>query len=151
MVEKNYSIVAQKKFCESQAKNRYLGVRKIAQELRQSKRQKVDPTTVFRYLSRIRLKPFKLVKVPLISPLNIEHRADFVDVHVHRDFSEEDCLYLAPSDEFCLYSFRKPNKQNDQVWASSRDDVWDWSFRKFLQSVLSSFVKFATVFVDLRS
>ena len=39
------------------------------------------------------------------------------------DWTEEDFLHLAPSDEFYVWIVRRPNYQNDRVWAKSIDDI----------------------------
>ena len=41
------------------------------------------------------------------------------------EWSAEDFLHLAPSDEFYVYSARKPNSQNDIVWAKSAKEIPD--------------------------
>jgi hypothetical protein len=40
-----------------------------------------------------------------------------------KDWNEEDFLHLAPSDEFYVWVVRRPNYQNDRIWAKSIDDV----------------------------
>ncbi|CAF2909811.1 unnamed protein product [Rotaria sp. Silwood2] len=39
------------------------------------------------------------------------------------DWTEEDFLHIAPSDEFYIYVGRKPNHQNDRIWAKSVEDI----------------------------
>ncbi|CAF4581801.1 unnamed protein product [Rotaria sp. Silwood2] len=41
------------------------------------------------------------------------------------DWTEEDFLNLAPSDEFYVWTVRRPNYQNDRVWAKSIEDIED--------------------------
>ena len=41
------------------------------------------------------------------------------------EWTEEDFLHLAPSDEVFIYSMCKPNYQNDRVWAKNKDDIAD--------------------------
>ncbi|CAF2527324.1 unnamed protein product [Rotaria sp. Silwood2] len=40
-----------------------------------------------------------------------------------KDWTEEDFLHLAPSDEFYVWVVRRPNYQNDRIWAKSVDDI----------------------------
>jgi hypothetical protein len=40
-----------------------------------------------------------------------------------RDWTEEDFVHLAPSDEFFVWAVRRPNYQNDRIWAKSIDDI----------------------------
>ena len=40
-----------------------------------------------------------------------------------RDWTSDDCLFLAPSDEFFIYEARRPNFQNDRIWALCIDDI----------------------------
>ena len=101
-------------------------MRQVAEILKTKKRKHVDPSTISRELHRQAVRPFKRLKRTLLTEKNIQHRVDFTNSL--KDFSEEDCLNLAPSDKFFLYSFRKPNNQNDRVWATSRDQVWDALF-----------------------
>jgi len=42
-----------------------------------------------------------------------------------RDWTQEDFLHLAPSDEFYVWTIRRPNYQNDRVWARSIEDIED--------------------------
>ena len=40
-----------------------------------------------------------------------------------KDWTEEDFLHLASSDEFFVRIVRGPNYQNDQIWAKRIDDI----------------------------
>jgi hypothetical protein len=40
-----------------------------------------------------------------------------------KDWTQEEFLHLAPSDEFFVWTVRKPNYQNDRVWAKSVEDI----------------------------
>jgi hypothetical protein len=42
-----------------------------------------------------------------------------------KDWTEEDFLNLAPSDEFYVWTVRRSNYQNDRVWAKSIEDIED--------------------------
>jgi transposase len=79
--------------------------------------------TVRSELHRMGFKPFHTVKKPMKSELNIEDRIWFCAFL--RDWGEEDFMHLAPSDEFFVYAVRKPNHQNDRIWAHSLDEIDD--------------------------
>jgi hypothetical protein len=40
-------------------------------------------------------------------------------------WTTEDFLHLAPSDEFFIWSIRKPNFQNDRVWSRTVSEICD--------------------------
>ncbi|CAF5165931.1 unnamed protein product, partial [Rotaria sp. Silwood1] len=42
-----------------------------------------------------------------------------------KNWTEEDFLHLAPSDEFFVWVVRRPNYQNDRIWAESVDVIED--------------------------
>lgn len=79
--------------------------------------------TVFRELRRMGMKPFHVIRKPLLSEDARENRLWFANFL--KDWDEEDALHLAPSDEFYVYSLRRPNHQNDRVWALSPKDIDD--------------------------
>ena len=39
------------------------------------------------------------------------------------EWTTDDFLFLAPSDEFFIYEVRRPNFQNDRIWALNIDDI----------------------------
>ena len=41
----------------------------------------------------------------------------------------DDAMHLVPSDEFFIYSIRKPNAQNDIVWAHSKEELNGMGYR----------------------
>ncbi len=97
--------------------------RKIAREILEKTRQRVSHMTVNRERHRQGLKPFHVIAKPLKTNTHIEDRkwlANFV-----ADWTEEDFLHVAPSDEFYIYVVRKPNHQNDRIWAKSVEDISD--------------------------
>ena len=67
------------------------------------------------------MKAFHVVQKPLKTEKNKEDRLWFCDYL--QDYDSEDFLHLAPSDEFFIYTQRKPNHQNDWVWASAIDAI----------------------------
>ena len=64
---------------------------------------------------------------------------------VERLWTQEDFLHLAPADEFFVWSVRKPNHQNDRVWARCVEDIEeDQRYREMVknQACISIFVIF---------
>ncbi len=85
------------------------------------------------YRKRDELKPFHVISKPFKSQLNIEDRLFFANWL--SDWSSEDFLHLAPSDEFFVYSVRKPNHQNDRIWAKSIEDInEDQRYRELIKN-----------------
>ena len=93
-------------------------------KLLESERGKVrGRMTVHRELKRMGLKPFHVVRKPLLSEGARENRRWFANFL--QEWDEDDALHLAPSDEFYVYAIRRPNHQNDRVWALSTKDIDD--------------------------
>jgi hypothetical protein len=67
------------------------------------------------------LKPFHVVKRPLKTEQNKEDRLWFANFL--SEWGDEDFLHLACSDEFFIYTIRKPNSQNDRIWAKTLADI----------------------------
>ncbi|CAF5162213.1 unnamed protein product, partial [Rotaria sp. Silwood1] len=63
------------------------------------------------------LKPFHVIPKSLKSETHISDRLWLCDWL--KDWTEEDFLHLAPSDEFYVWTVRRPNSQNDRIWARS--------------------------------
>ena len=76
---------------------------------------------IFNFLHSIGAKPFHQIAAPKLSAKNIEDRMWFCDYL--SDWDENDFLFLAPSDEFFIYEERRPNFQNDRVWALQNSDI----------------------------
>jgi transposase len=106
--------------------------RKVAREILEKTRQRVSYETVRRERYRQGLKPFHVIAKPLKTNTHVEDRkwlADFV-----ADWTEEDFLHIAPSDEFYVYVIRKPNHQNDRLWAKNIEDISnDERYREMVQ------------------
>ena len=86
------------------------------------KRKKVHSwSSVYRFLKEEKARDFHVVSSPKITKLNRENRLSFCDYL--RNWDENDFLHLAPSDEFFVYAERKPNHQNDRIWALSLEDI----------------------------
>lgn len=99
------------------------GNRKVAQEILQLRGKRVGQRTVGRYREREGLKPFHVIAKPLKSQTHVEDRLWLCDWL--SEWTEEDFLHLACSDEFFVYAIRKPNFQNDRVWAKDINDIAD--------------------------
>ena len=110
-----------KQIIEDNLGKRKRSVRNIAHLLEERRGKKRSHQTVFRELKRMEMKPFKRQAKPMKSDLNRENRLFFCDFL--REWDEDDFLHLAPCDEFFIYSVRKPNSQNDRLWARSLDDL----------------------------
>jgi hypothetical protein len=87
--------------------------RKVAREILEKTRQQVSHMTVHRDRYRQGLKPLHVIAKPLKTKTHVEDRkwlGNFVD-----NWTEEDFLNIAPSDEFYIYVVRKSNHQNDRI------------------------------------
>lgn len=83
--------------------------------------QRVSYVTVHRERHRLGLKPFHVIAKPLKTSAHIEDRewlANFV-----ANWTEEDFMQIASSDEFDIYIIREPNHQNDRIWAEDVEDI----------------------------
>ena len=96
------------------------GHRKVAQEIIQKRGKRLSHMTVSRYRNREGLRPYHVVAKPLKTQTHIEDRLWLCDWLSECD---EDFLHLAPSDEFFVYAIRKPNFQNDRIWAKDVNDI----------------------------
>jgi hypothetical protein len=95
--------------------------------------KQVSRQSVLNYCKREELKPFHVIAKPYKSQLNIEDRLFFANWL--SDKSAEDFLHLAPSDEFFVYAVRKPNHQNDRIWAKNIEDIEsDERFREIVKN-----------------
>jgi len=83
----------------------------------------VTQKTVNNYRHREGLKPFHVIPKPLKTETHISDRLWFCDWL--RGWTLEDFLHLAPSDEFYVWTIRRPNYQNDRVWARNIEDIED--------------------------
>jgi transposase len=97
------------------------GVRTLAFEIAEKRGKVRSSSSVYRELQRQGAKPFHVVAKPLKTELNIRDRLWFCDFL--RNWDIDDFRHLAPSDEFFLWTFRKPNHQNDRIWALNITDI----------------------------
>ncbi|CAF1067663.1 unnamed protein product [Rotaria sordida] len=104
----------------------------VAKEIAESQKEYVTPRTINNYRHREALKPFHVVSRPLKSETHISDRLWLCDWL--KDWTEEDFLHLAPSDEFYVWVARKPNYQNDRIRAKSIEDIEeDERYREMVQ------------------
>ena len=93
----------------------------MAKEIEKKRKECVVPRTINNYRHREGLKAFHVIPKPLKTETHISDRGWFC--YWLKDWSEEDFLHLAPSDEFYVWVVRRPNHQNDRIWAKSVDDI----------------------------
>ena len=115
----------------------------VAKEIAEKQKEYVTRRTINNYRHREGLKPFHVIAKPLKSETYISDRLCFCDWL--KDWTEEDFLHLAPSDEFFVWAIRRPNHQNDRIWAKSVDDIEeDERYREMVrnQACIGIFVMF---------
>ena len=78
-------------------------------------------SAVYRFLKGEGAKSFHQAAVPKLSEKNVSDRLWFCDFL--SEWGPDDFLFLAPSDEFFIYESRKPNSQNDRIWALNNNDI----------------------------
>ena len=81
----------------------------------------VSKSSIHRHLKREGFTAFHEVPQTLKTAKNRDDRLWFVEFL--REWDEEDFLHVAASDEFFIYTLRKPNFVNDRIWARSLADV----------------------------
>ena len=96
-------------------------LRQMASELESVRDKPRNHMTIMRHLRSIGAKPYHEIPKPRLSELNREDRLSFCELL--RDWDANDFMHLAPSDEFFIYADRRPNYQNDRIWALSLDDI----------------------------
>lgn len=84
-------------------------------------RRSISRETARRYLHELNFKPWHVIAKPAKTTVQRENRLTFAELL--RDWEADHFLHLAPSDEFFLWSIRKPNYQNDWVWAETSDEI----------------------------
>ena len=99
-------------------------VRKLGHELEIKRGKKRHFTTIWRELKKSGNKPFHVIKKPNITIQQKEDRLWFCGSFL-KEWDVSDFLHLAPSDEFFIYSTRKPNSKNDIIWARNISDIDD--------------------------
>jgi hypothetical protein len=95
----------------------------VAKEIAEKQKEYVTRRTINNYRDREGLKLFHVIAKLLKSENHISDRLWLCDWL--KDWTEEDFLHLAPSDEFYVWAVRRANYQNDRIWARSIDDIED--------------------------
>ena len=105
----------------------------VAKEIAEEQKEYVTGRTINNYRHREGLKPFHVIAKPLKSETHISNRLWLCEWL--EDWNEEDFLHLAPSDEFYVWLVRRPNSQNDRIWALSVEDIEeDERYRQMVQN-----------------
>ncbi|CAF1353673.1 unnamed protein product [Rotaria sp. Silwood1] len=107
----------------------------VAKEIAEKQKEYATGRTINNYRHREGLKPFHVIPKPLKSETHISDRLWLCDWL--KDWTVEDFLHLAPSDEFYIWTVRRPNYQNDRIWAKSIEDVTeDERYREMVKNQL---------------
>jgi hypothetical protein len=85
----------------------------VTKEIAEKQKEYVTRRKVNNYRYREGLKPFHVISKPLKSETHISDRLRLCDWL--NDWTIESFLHLAPSDEFYVWTVRKPNHQNDRI------------------------------------
>ena len=115
----------------------------VAKDTAEKQKEYVTGRTVNNYRHREGIKPFHVIPKPLKSETYISDRLWLCDWL--KDWTAEDFLHLAPSDEFYIWTVRRPNYQNDRVWAKSIEDITEHErYREMVkyQSCVGGFIMF---------
>lgn len=97
--------------------------RSLSGEIMAKRRKAHSAMSVQRFLRKEGYQPFHVISKPLKTQLNRENRLFLADYT--KDLDEEEFLHYAFSDEFFIYSIRKPNHQNDRIWALDTGEIED--------------------------
>ena len=95
----------------------------MAKEIAERHGEYVARRTINNYRHREGLKPFHVIPKPLKTETHISNRLWLCDWL--NDWTKEDFLHLAPADEFYVWIVRRPNYQNDRIWARRVEDIED--------------------------
>ena len=96
-------------------------IRQMMVDIEKQRKKHHSYGTIYRFLKEEKTRAFHIVTKPKISERSASNRLSFCDLL--RDWTEDDFMFLAPSDEFFIYAERKANHQNDRIWAYSLDDI----------------------------
>ena len=96
-------------------------IRSLQKDIERIRGKKKSYGAIWNFLHSQGAKPFHQTPAPKLSVKNIEDRLWFCDFL--SEWTDDDFLFLAPSDEFYIYEERRPNFQNDRIWALSIDDI----------------------------
>ena len=108
-------------------------VRKLSRELELVRGKKRHFTTIYRELKSSGKIFFHVIKRPNITRQQEDDRLWFCDEFL-KEWDTNDFLHLACSDEFFIYTVRKPNTKNDVIWATNKEDIdEDERFREMVK------------------
>jgi hypothetical protein len=93
----------------------------VTKEIAEKQKEYVTRRTANNYRHREGLKPFHVIPKSLKSETHISDRLWLCDWL--KDWTVEDFLHLAPSDEFYVWTVHRPSYQNDRIWARSIEDI----------------------------
>ena len=93
----------------------------LQKEIELTRGKKKSKSSIHRYMQYIGAKQFHQIRAPKLTQKNVGDRLWFCDFL--SEWTSDDFLFLAPSDEFYIYEVRRPNLQNDRIWALCNDDI----------------------------
>ncbi len=96
-------------------------IQEIIKEIEEVREKVKSYGCIHKYLRLLDAKPFHQIPSPLISIENVDDRLWFVNYLSEWDI--EDFIHLAHSDEIFIYESRRPNYQNDWIWAIDINDI----------------------------
>lgn len=97
--------------------------RKLAAEILTKRSKRHSKDSVHRFLKKTGHRAFHVIQKPLKTDINREDRLFLANYT--KDYDEADFMNFAFSDEFFIYAIRKPNHQNDRVWATEIGEIDD--------------------------
>ena len=110
---------------EASAGKQRKSIRKLSRELEIVRGKK---KTFHNHIQRIgkiwKKKLFHVIKRPNITEQQKDDRFWFCGQFL-KEWDTTDFLHLACSDEFFIYTVRKPNTKNDVIWARNKEDIDD--------------------------
>lgn len=108
-------------------------LRGLANEIESKRGKKKSLTAIRRELISTGNKPFHVIGKPRVTEQQKEDRMWFCETFLS-EWGADDFMHLAPSDEFFVYTVRKPNHKNDIIWARSIDEIdEDIRYRKLIK------------------
>lgn len=104
----------------------------LTKEIAEEQNEYVTGRTINNYRHREGLKPFDVIPKSLKSEIHVSDRLWLCDWL--EGWNEEDFLYLAPSDQFCVWLARRPKEETADFWDCKSLKIHKKSV-KFEQSV----------------
>ena len=96
-------------------------IRRLQKDIEDIRGKRRSYGAIRNFLLSLGARPFHQTAGPKISAKNRDDRLWFCDYL--SNWTDDDFLFLAPSDEFYIYEERRPNYQNDRIWALSIDEI----------------------------